>query len=231
MYLQIPWKKQGVDYEQFLFFLNLSSKKARDTQITTRVTEGALVSRVSRRINALAHTHARTHSLHQIWRKRETARGLSKLWKVWQEKDLIFPPFQNYLQVPCQKLKKGTTEDHHEHQLTPEAGQMIYHISRVFQPTNTLQIKKKELFAFIVHSVMHAMHLSDFIQCSLFDSLKQPCWPYGPQETITNTHRLLYWEPPEKRQVVQGRTKRNFLFLFTKKWRELVLRKMLRVLT
>ena len=60
MYLQIQWKKQGVDYEQFLFFLNLSSKKARDTQITTRVTEGALVSRVSRRINALAHTHART---------------------------------------------------------------------------------------------------------------------------------------------------------------------------
>ena len=124
-------------------FLGPSSKKALDTQITTRVTEGALVFRVSRRINALA----RMHSLQKIWRKRETACSLSKLWKVWQEKDLIFPPFQNYLQVPCQKLKKGTTEDHHEHQLTPEAGQMIYHISQVFQPTNTLQIKKKELFA------------------------------------------------------------------------------------
>ena len=137
------------------FFLGPSSKKARDTQITTRVTEGALVFRVSRRINALA----RMHSLQKIWRKRETACSLSKLWKVWQEKDLIFPPFQNYLQVPCQKLKKGTTEDHHEHQLTPEAGQMIYHISQVSQPTNTLKIKEKELFAFIAHSVMHATQL------------------------------------------------------------------------
>ena len=118
-------------------------------------------------------------------------------------KGFDFPPFQNYLQVPCQKIKKGTTEDHHEHQLTPEAGQMIYHISRVSQPTNTLQIKKRELFAFIAHSDMRAMQLSDFIQCSLFDSLKQLCWPYGRQETITNTHRLLYWEPPEKRHQVR----------------------------
>jgi len=48
---------------------------------------------------------------------------------------------------------------------------MIYHISRVSQPTNTVQIKKKELFAFIAHNVMHAMQFSDFIQCSLFDML------------------------------------------------------------
>ena len=38
-----------LDYEQSLFFLGPSSKNARDTQMTTRVTEGAaLVSRVSR---------------------------------------------------------------------------------------------------------------------------------------------------------------------------------------
>ena len=65
---------------------------------------------------------------------------------------MFFPPFQNYLQVPCQKLKKGTKEDHHEHQLTPEAGQMIYHISQVSQPTNTLKIKEKELFALKAHA-------------------------------------------------------------------------------
>ena len=39
-------------------FLGPSSKKARDTQITTRVTEGTLVSRASRRINALARMHS-----------------------------------------------------------------------------------------------------------------------------------------------------------------------------
>ena len=58
VYLQIPWKNQGVDYEQSLFFLGPSSKKALDTHITPRVTEGALVFRVSRRINALAGMHS-----------------------------------------------------------------------------------------------------------------------------------------------------------------------------
>lgn len=43
-----------VDYEQTLFFLSPSNKKARDTQITTRMTEGALAFRASRRINAFA---------------------------------------------------------------------------------------------------------------------------------------------------------------------------------
>ena len=39
-------------------FLGPSSKKARDTQITSRVTEGTLVSRASRGINALARMHS-----------------------------------------------------------------------------------------------------------------------------------------------------------------------------
>ena len=34
---------------------------------------------------------------------------------------------------------------------------------------------------------MHAMQLSDFVQCSLFDSLKPLCWPYGPLQSITLT--------------------------------------------
>ena len=79
---------------------------------------------------------------------------------MWQQKDLIFPPFQNYLQVPCQTLKKGTTEGHHEHQLTPKAGQMIYHISQVSQPTNTLQIKKKQLFELKAHACMQCSQVT-----------------------------------------------------------------------
>ena len=135
-----------------LFSWSVEQKGARHAYHPARDWRRARFSRLA------ANQRSRRHALSSLnlKKKRETARSLSK---VWQEKDLIFPPFQNYLQVPCQKLKKGTKEDHHEHQLTPEAGQMIYHISQVSQPTNTLKIKEKELFAFIGHSVMHATQL------------------------------------------------------------------------
>ena len=60
-------------------------QNARDTQMTTRVTEGArrerlppsfLASRVSRLAASPLNARARVHSPYQIWRKGETARSL-----------------------------------------------------------------------------------------------------------------------------------------------------------
>ena len=69
-------------------FLGPSSKKARDTQITTRVTEGTLVSRVSRL------RRSRTHALPSLnlkkkrdcWRSKQAVKGVTR-------KGFDFPTF------------------------------------------------------------------------------------------------------------------------------------------
>ena len=94
-------------------------QSARDTQMTTRVTEGArrerhsnyfllglppslLASRVSRlasRVSRLAasplNARVRVHSPYQIWRKRETARSLHSdhFWKLLTKVNINLLPF------------------------------------------------------------------------------------------------------------------------------------------
>ena len=87
-------------------------QSARDTQMTTRVTEGArrerhsnyfllglppslLASRVSRLAASPLNARVREHSPYQIWRKRKTARSLHSdhFWKLLSKVNINLLPF------------------------------------------------------------------------------------------------------------------------------------------
>ena len=120
-------KKQGVDYEQSLFFLGPSSRKARD-------------------MHALPSPNLKKKR--DCWRSKRGVKGVTR-------KGFDFPTFPKLF---TSTLSEAKERDHRGPSCaSTDSKSWPDDMSYISSFPAYKYIKKKELFAFIAHSVMHAL--------------------------------------------------------------------------